>query len=159
MSLAKPPLPLSSDSLAGAPFPVRAAKGLEHRHRAGGVRLAVRGSAVIAIAARDVGVPATTRIPRSQAQLGDLVSFISGGVADHNGIYAGNGMMYDAPRTGKTVGLHALWSADVVFARVTGRPERLGHRRPRRNKVGKDLQETFTVAALRTPRSPSTLVM
>jgi cell wall-associated NlpC family hydrolase len=123
----------------------------------GTVRPAVRGSAVIAIAGRYVGVPyvyggtkptgfdcsgyvgyvfaqlgvslprtadaqlqATTRISRSQAQPGDLVSFISGGVAYHNGIYAGNGMMYDAPRTGKTVGLHTLWSADVVFTRVTG---------------------------------------
>lgn len=123
----------------------------------GAVRPAVRGSAVIAIAARYIGVPylyggttpsgfdcsgyvryvfaqlgvslprtaneqlqATTRISRSQAQPGDLVSFISGGVAYHNGIYAGNGMMYDSPRTGETVGLHAIWSADVVFTRVTG---------------------------------------
>lgn len=123
----------------------------------GGVRPAARGSAVMAIAARYVGVPylyggttpsgfdcsgyaryvfaqlgvslpriadaqlkATTRIPRSQAQPGDLVSFMSGGIAYHNGIYAGNGMMYDAPRTGRTVGLHAIWSADVVFSRVTG---------------------------------------
>jgi cell wall-associated NlpC family hydrolase len=122
----------------------------------GTVRSAVRGSAVIAIAARYLGVPylyggttptgfdcsgyvryvftqlgvglprtadeqlqATIRIPRSQAQPGDLVSFISGGVAYHNGIYAGNGMMYDAPRTGETVSKRAIWSADVVFTRVT----------------------------------------
>lgn len=116
-----------------------------------------RGSAVITIAARYLGVPyvyggttprgfdcsgyvqyvyarlgvrlprtadqqlrATRHIPRSQARPGDLVAFVSGGTAYHIGIYAGDGMMYDAPRTGKTVTKRAIWSAAVIFTRVTG---------------------------------------
>jgi len=63
---------------------------------------------------------ATRRISRSEAQPGDLVFFVSGGRAYHNGIYAGNGMMYDAPRTGKTLQKREIWSADIVFARVAG---------------------------------------
>jgi len=62
---------------------------------------------------------ATHRIPRSQARRGDLVFFVSGGRAYHVGLYAGDGMMYDAPRTGKTVSKRAIWDAAVVFGRVT----------------------------------------
>jgi peptidoglycan DL-endopeptidase CwlO len=62
---------------------------------------------------------ATTRISSSEARAGDLVFFVSGGRAYHNGIYAGNGMMYDAPRTGKTVQKRAIWDDTVVFTRVT----------------------------------------
>ena len=39
---------------------------------------------------------------------GDLIFF--GYPAYHVGIYAGGGMMYDSPRTGKTTGLHAIWT-------------------------------------------------
>jgi peptidoglycan DL-endopeptidase CwlO len=49
-------------------------------------------------------------------KVGDLVFF--GIPAYHNGIYAGNGMMWDAPRTGRTVGLHAIWSGTVTYGRV-----------------------------------------
>ena len=63
---------------------------------------------------------ATTRISRSQARPGDLVFFVSGGRAYHNGIYAGNNKMYDSPRSGKTLQKRVIWSADVVFTRVTG---------------------------------------
>ena len=62
---------------------------------------------------------ATHRISSSEARAGDLVFFVSGGRAYHNGIYAGSGMMYDAPRTGKTVQKRAIWDATVVFTRVT----------------------------------------
>jgi cell wall-associated NlpC family hydrolase len=63
---------------------------------------------------------ATRRISRSEARPGDLVFFVSGGRAYHSGIYAGASMMYDAPRTGKTLQKREIWSADVVFTRVTG---------------------------------------
>ncbi|HST86312.1 MAG TPA: NlpC/P60 family protein [Kineosporiaceae bacterium] len=63
---------------------------------------------------------ATRQIPRSQAQPGDLVFFVSGGRAYHDGIYAGGNMMYDSPRSGKSIQKREIWSADVVFARVTG---------------------------------------
>lgn len=46
---------------------------------------------------------------------GDLVFF--GTPAHHVGIYAGNGMMFDAPRTGKQTGLHKIWSKSVSYGR------------------------------------------
>jgi len=55
--------------------------------------------------------------PVSIPQVGDLVFF--GNPAYHNGIYAGNGMMYDAPRTGLKTGLRAIWTPDVTYGRVT----------------------------------------
>lgn len=72
---------------------------------------------------RKVGV----QLPRTAAQQqrathavsdprpGDLVFF--GTPAHHVGIYAGNGKMYDAPRTGKTTGLHRIWSRNVTYGR------------------------------------------
>lgn len=117
----------------------------------------VRGTSILAIAARYVGSPyvyggttprgfdcsgftgyvyrqlgfslprtanaqmlATKRISRSEARAGDLVFFVSGGRAYHSGVYAGSGMMYDSPRRGKTLQKREIWSADVVFTRVTG---------------------------------------
>ncbi len=62
----------------------------------------------------------TKQISRSQARAGDLVFFVSGGRAYHNGLYAGDGMMYDSPRSGKTLQKREIWSADVIFSRVTG---------------------------------------
>jgi cell wall-associated NlpC family hydrolase len=54
--------------------------------------------------------------PVSTPKVGDLVFF--GSPAYHNGIYAGNGMMWDAPRTGKAVGLRSIWSSTVTYGRV-----------------------------------------
>jgi len=54
--------------------------------------------------------------PVSIPKVGDLVFF--GVPAYHNGIYAGNGMMYDAPRTGLKTGLRAIWTPDVTYGRV-----------------------------------------
>ncbi|MCE1177870.1 MAG: C40 family peptidase [Micrococcales bacterium] len=53
--------------------------------------------------------------PVSNPQPGDLVFF--GSPAYHVGIYAGNGMMYDSPRSGKTTGLHKIWSSNVTYGR------------------------------------------
>jgi len=114
-----------------------------------------RGSSVLAVAARYLGVPyrygGTTpiawdcsgatgyifsqigvklprtanqqmlfskRVSRSQARPGDLVFFVSGGAAYHTGIYAGNTMMYDAGRTGKSFSKREIFSSSVVFGQV-----------------------------------------
>ncbi|HEY7718837.1 MAG TPA: C40 family peptidase [Pedococcus sp.] len=53
--------------------------------------------------------------PVSDPQPGDLVFF--GAPAHHVGIYAGNGMMWDSPRSGKAVALRDIWSADVTYGR------------------------------------------
>ncbi|MBW3085544.1 hypothetical protein KEM60_01744 [Austwickia sp. TVS 96-490-7B] len=50
----------------------------------------------------------------SNPQPGDLVFFGDW----HVGIYAGNGMMYDAPTAGQTTGLHKIWSSGVSYGRV-----------------------------------------
>lgn len=56
---------------------------------------------------------ATTRISRSEAVAGDLV-FMPG----HVGIYAGNGMMWDSPRTGKSISKRAVYSSSATYGRV-----------------------------------------
>ena len=66
----------------------------------------------------DQQLGAVTRIARSQAQVGDLVFFMSGRGSYHVGIYAGGGMMYDSPRTGASISKRAIFSSNVVFGRV-----------------------------------------
>ena len=56
---------------------------------------------------------ATARISRSEAVPGDLV-FMPG----HMGIYAGDGMMWDSPRTGKAVSRRAIYSSSATYGRV-----------------------------------------
>ena len=53
--------------------------------------------------------------PVSNPQPGDLVFF--GSPAYHVGIYAGNGMMWDSPRSGKAVALRSIWSSSVTYGR------------------------------------------
>ena len=53
--------------------------------------------------------------PVSNPQPGDLVFF--GAPATHVGIYAGNGKMWDSPRTGKAVDLRDIWSSSVTYGR------------------------------------------
>ncbi|WP_432561194.1 C40 family peptidase [Kineococcus sp. SYSU DK003] len=61
----------------------------------------------------------SARISRGEAVPGDLVFFTnSGGRAYHVGIYAGDNMMWDAPRAGKPVQLRAIWSDAVTFGRL-----------------------------------------
>lgn len=113
-----------------------------------------RGSSVIAVATRYLGVPyryggttpqgfdcsgysrhvyaqlgiriprtadqqydAAVRIPSSQARPGDLVFFLGSGGAYHVGIYAGDGMMYDAGKPGQGVSKRDIWSATIAFGR------------------------------------------
>lgn len=56
---------------------------------------------------------AATRV--SDPQPGDLVFF--GYPAHHVGIYAGNGMMYHSPRTGKATQLAKVYSKNVTYGR------------------------------------------
>ena len=56
---------------------------------------------------------ATQRISRSQAVAGDLV-FMPG----HVGIYAGNGMMIDSPRSGLSISLRPVYSSSATYGRV-----------------------------------------
>jgi cell wall-associated NlpC family hydrolase len=53
--------------------------------------------------------------PVSNPQPGDLVFF--GSPAYHVGIYAGNGMMWDAPHSGESVGLRPVWSSSATYGR------------------------------------------
>ena len=54
--------------------------------------------------------------PVSDPQPGDLVFF--GKPAYHVGIYAGNGMMYHSPRTGKSTELARVYSSSAGYGRV-----------------------------------------
>jgi cell wall-associated NlpC family hydrolase len=57
---------------------------------------------------------AGTRIPLSEARPGDLV-IMSG----HDGFYAGNGMILDAPRPGKVVQMRSIWTSDYSIVRIS----------------------------------------
>ena len=58
---------------------------------------------------------AVRHIPRSEAEPGDLVFFLSGGRVYHVGIYVGGNMIIDSPRSGKSTQQRAIWSSNVVF--------------------------------------------
>ena len=66
----------------------------------------------------DQQLHAVRRVSRSQARPGDLLFFVYGGYSSHVAIYAGNGMMYDAPHRGARVAKRKIYSASVVFGRV-----------------------------------------
>ena len=55
--------------------------------------------------------------PVSDPQPGDLVFF--GAPAFHVGIYAGGGMMWDAPHSGTVVGKRPVWSSNVMYGHVS----------------------------------------
>jgi cell wall-associated NlpC family hydrolase len=61
---------------------------------------------------------AGTRVSAREARPGDIVSFTGAGGVYHNGIYAGDGKMLDAPRTGKAIAVRDVWSSVVTFTRV-----------------------------------------
>ncbi|GAC1439257.1 MAG: C40 family peptidase [Mycobacteriales bacterium] len=54
---------------------------------------------------------ATRHIPNGDKQVGDLLFFHSSYGIGHVGIYAGNGRMWDAPRSGDHVRLRAIYSS------------------------------------------------
>ncbi|MEV5505445.1 C40 family peptidase [Streptomyces orinoci] len=61
----------------------------------------------------------TRHIPRSARQVGDLVFFHSGRGVYHVGIYAGNGKILHAPKTGSVVRFERIWTNSVWYGRVT----------------------------------------
>lgn len=66
--------------------------------------------------ARDAGDQARQgrAVAKDQLQPGDLMFFAWGGVVDHVGIYAGNGLMLHAPQTGSSVQLISVWSSSLA---------------------------------------------
>ncbi len=60
------------------------------------------------------------KITKEQAKPGDLVFFYNypNDFLGHMGIYAGNGKMWHAPRTGRVVSLDDVYSEKVLYARV-----------------------------------------
>ncbi len=60
------------------------------------------------------------KITKTEAKPGDLVFFYNypNNFIGHVGIYAGNGMMWHAPRTGRVVSLDQVYSSKVLYARV-----------------------------------------
>lgn len=60
---------------------------------------------------------ASYRVSRASARPGDLAFLTSGGYAYHAAVYAGNGMVWHAPRPGKSVTLAPVTSAHR-FGRV-----------------------------------------
>jgi cell wall-associated NlpC family hydrolase len=56
-----------------------------------------------------------TTIPQSEAVPGDLVIFNSD---DHDGFYAGNGMIMDAPKPGGVITVRPIWDAPHHFVRI-----------------------------------------
>jgi cell wall-associated NlpC family hydrolase len=62
---------------------------------------------------------AVRHIAKSSKQVGDLVFFkSSSGSINHVGIYAGNGKMWDAPKSGDHVRLRAMYSSNYVVGRI-----------------------------------------
>jgi cell wall-associated NlpC family hydrolase len=61
---------------------------------------------------------AGTRVSKSAAKVGDLVVIRSGSRGTHAGIYAGDGYMWNSPRSGKTVSKQKIWSSNYVVQRL-----------------------------------------
>jgi cell wall-associated NlpC family hydrolase len=61
---------------------------------------------------------ATTRVSQYNKQVGDLIFFGTPGDIYHVGIYAGDGKMWVAPRSGEDVQLEAIYSTSYSVGRV-----------------------------------------
>ncbi|EFE70855.1 MULTISPECIES: C40 family peptidase [Streptomyces] len=60
----------------------------------------------------------TSHISAKNRKAGDLVFFHSGRSIYHVGIYAGNGKIWHAPKTGDVVRLQKIWTSSVWYGRV-----------------------------------------
>jgi cell wall-associated NlpC family hydrolase len=59
-------------------------------------------------------------VPKSKKRPGDILVFLHGSTAYHSAIYAGDGEMWEAQRTGVPVGRHDIWSGSYVVRRPAG---------------------------------------
>ncbi|MFD1374342.1 C40 family peptidase [Actinoplanes sichuanensis] len=59
-----------------------------------------------------------TAVGKADAHPGDLIIIRRGSYGTHAGIYAGDGTMWSAPRTGKTVTRQKIWSSNYVVRRL-----------------------------------------
>ncbi|MEU9354814.1 C40 family peptidase [Streptomyces griseoloalbus] len=60
----------------------------------------------------------TRHISAGDRRAGDLVFFHSGNYVYHVGIYAGQGKIWHAPKTGDVVRLQKIWTRSVWYGRV-----------------------------------------
>ncbi|WP_406728702.1 C40 family peptidase [Streptomyces sp. GD-15H] len=61
----------------------------------------------------------TRQISATHRKVGDLVFFHSGRNIYHVGIYAGQGKIWHAPKTGDVVRLQKIWTRSVMYGRVS----------------------------------------
>ncbi|OHV74298.1 hypothetical protein BCD48_31930 [Pseudofrankia sp. BMG5.36] len=66
----------------------------------------------------DQQVAATVRISRGSEQPGDLIFFGEPGSIYHEGIYAGDGQIWVAPKSGDVVKLEPIWTSSYYVGRV-----------------------------------------
>jgi cell wall-associated NlpC family hydrolase len=59
-------------------------------------------------------------VPKSKKKPGDILIFMHGSTAYHSAIYAGDGKMWEAQKTGVPVGKHGIWSDGYVVRRPAG---------------------------------------
>ncbi|WP_242424242.1 C40 family peptidase [Frankia sp. EI5c] len=67
----------------------------------------------------DAQYAATARVSQYNKQPGDLIFFGSPGNIYHVGIYAGDGKMWVAPRSGDVVKLQTIYTTSYSVGRVT----------------------------------------
>jgi cell wall-associated NlpC family hydrolase len=61
---------------------------------------------------------ASTKVSQYNKQIGDLIFFGTPGNIYHVGIYAGNGKMWAAPKSGDVVRLESIWSTTYLVGRI-----------------------------------------
>ncbi|MEV4434982.1 C40 family peptidase [Streptomyces sp. NPDC049555] len=62
----------------------------------------------------------TRHIPAATRERGDLVFFHGRGGVYHVGIYAGDNLIWHAPKTGSVVRMERIWTRSVSYGRVNG---------------------------------------
>ena len=56
-------------------------------------------------------------ISKSHKEKGDVIIFMDGGYACHSAIYAGDGKVWHAPKTGRKVSEEKIWTSSYVLRR------------------------------------------